>query len=115
MEIINSTLADLEFIFHLYNSAIKYQKKKGYDLWPQFSRQLIETDINENRHWKIMEDKEIVCILSVMYNDPVIWGIEKNKDPSVYLHRIAINPLYKGKKVMTIIKNWMTRLFMIYQ
>ncbi len=53
-----------------------------------------------------MDGETISCILSVMYNDPVIWGEEKNKDAAVYLHRIAINPTYKGRKMMGIIKDW---------
>ena len=106
MEFVNSTLADIEFIFQLYDSAIEYQTKNGYELWPQFERQLIEADIKEKRHWKIVEGEVIVCILSVMYNDPIIWGKEKDKDSAVYLHRIAINPDFKGKKMMSAIKDW---------
>jgi predicted GNAT family N-acyltransferase len=105
MEIINSSITDLENIFSLFDSAIEYQKKKGFDLWPQFSKELIETEIKENRHWKIMEGGVIACIFSVIYDDPVIW-VEKNVDPSVYLHRITINPLLKGKEIVTIIKDW---------
>ena len=106
MEITNSTHQDLDFIFELFNSAIDYQKKNGYDLWPNFKRDLIEHEIKEKRHWKITEANEIVCVFSVMYNDPIIWGSEKDLDPSVYLHRIAINPEHKGRKIMTVIKEW---------
>lgn len=53
-----------------------------------------------------MKGKSIVCIFSVMYNDPVIWGPEKDNDPSVYLHRIAINPRFKGMGMMKVIKDW---------
>ncbi len=106
MQIVNSTLSDIEVIYQLYNSAIEYQAKNDYELWPMFERQLIEADIREKRHWKILEGDVIVCILSVMYNDLIIWGKEKDKDPSVYLHRIAVNPDFKGKKIMSVIKNW---------
>ena len=106
MKIINSTLSDLDFIFYLYKSAIHYQTKNAFELWPVFSSKLIETDIHENRHWKIMEDETILCIFSVMYNDPVIWGAEKDQEGAVYLHRIAINPIYKGQKMMCVIRDW---------
>jgi GNAT superfamily N-acetyltransferase len=105
LKITNSIPADLPFIFQLFDSAIEYQRKNGYQLWPRFSEQLIETEIKENRHWKIMEGETISCIFSVMYNDPVIWG-EKDKDPAVYLHRITINPSYKGRNMMSLIKSW---------
>ncbi|MFL5754596.1 MAG: GNAT family N-acetyltransferase [Bacteroidia bacterium] len=105
MLIKNSIPEDLGIIFELFNSAINYQKAHGYELWPVFKKELIETEIREKRHWKIIEGDCITCIFSVMYNDPVIWG-EKDKDPSVYLHRIAIHPAYKGRNSMHLIRNW---------
>jgi GNAT superfamily N-acetyltransferase len=105
MLITNSSIQDTETIFRLFDSAIQYQKEKGYDLWPQFDRKLIETEIKEKRHWKILDGENIACIFSVMYNDPVIW-CEKDKDDAIYLHRISINPEYKGKEMMGVIKSW---------
>ncbi len=107
MEIINSSISDLETTFRLFDHAITYQKRNGYQLWPQFSRDMIIAEIKEKRHWKIIDNGQIICVFSVMYNDPVIWG-EMDKDPSVYLHRIAVNPEFKGKRIMTIIKHWAT-------
>lgn len=103
---VNSSLADVDFIFQLFDSAIEYQKKNDYELWPQFSKELIKTEIAEKRHWKILENDTIVCIFSVLYNDPVIWGEKRDKEPSVYLHRIAVNPLFKGRHIMKEIKKW---------
>ncbi len=105
LNIVNTTVNDLAFTFNLFEAAIVYQKKNGYELWPQFSQQLIKTEINEKRHWKIMYGEDIVCVFSVMYSDPIIW-LEKNNEPSVYLHRIAINPLFKGKGIMKLIRKW---------
>jgi hypothetical protein len=105
MKITNSSLSDLDLIYSLYKSAIEYQKKKGFELWPLFERQLIETDIKENRHFKILEGENIVCIFSIQYNDPVIWG-ERDKDPAIYLHRICVNPAFKGREIMKVIKDW---------
>jgi GNAT superfamily N-acetyltransferase len=105
MEIINSSIIDMETIFHFFDRAIEYQKKNNYQLWPQFSPTLIETEIKEKRHWKIVDDEKIAAVFSVMYNDPIIWG-ERDKDPSVYLHRIAVNPDHKGKSIMKVIRHW---------
>ena len=104
--IINSTAADMEIIFRLFDFAIEYQKKNGYDLWPQFSREIIETEIKEQRHWKIVHNTSIACIFSVLYNDSIIWGTEKDKDPAIYLHRITTAPSFKGMGIMSIIKEW---------
>lgn len=95
---INSSLADMDLIFRLFDSAIAYQKQKGFELWPSFGRAMIEKEIEERRHWKIMQNDQVACILSVMYNDPIIWGPEKDKDPAVYLHRITIHPTFKGRR-----------------
>ncbi|MBA2611618.1 MAG: GNAT family N-acetyltransferase [Bacteroidetes bacterium] len=105
LNITNSELTDLPIIFSFFESAIQYQKKKGYELWPQFSQELITNEINKKQHLKIVNGNTIVCVFSVMYNDPVIWK-EKDIDPSVYLHRIAINPLFKGNYIMKLIKEW---------
>ncbi len=107
MQVSNSSFRDLNTIFQLFDHAIAYQKRNDFQLWPQFSRSLIESEIKEKRHWKITDNTKIVCVFSVMYNDPVIWG-EMDKDPSVYLHRIAVNPEFKGKGIVKIIKDWAT-------
>lgn len=106
IQIINSETSDIPFVLLLFDSAIAYQQANGYNLWPRFSRELIEVEVAEKRHWKIVEDGSILCVFSVMYNDPVIWGIERDREPSVYLHRIAVNPQHKGKGMMRLIKAW---------
>jgi len=101
----NSQPADLELIFGLFDAAIAYQEKNGYELWPRFSEAMILAEISEKRHWKVMEADRIVGVFSVMYSDPVIW-LERNEDPAVYLHRIAVNPDFKGRSLMLIIREW---------
>jgi GNAT superfamily N-acetyltransferase len=105
MEIKHTTIEDIESAFGLYRAAVDYQRINGYNLWPEFERSLIEKEINEKRHYKIVDGNEIACVFSVVYNDPVIWE-EKDKEASVYLHRIATNPTFKGKGIMQLIKKW---------
>ena len=105
LQILNSAPADLDIIFELFASAIAYQEKKGYNRWPLFSRKLIETEMAEERHWKILDATMTVGVFSVLYNDPVIWG-ERNKDAAVYLHRIAVHPSFKGRGLMRVINSW---------
>jgi ribosomal protein S18 acetylase RimI-like enzyme len=100
-----SLLNDLETILGLYRDAVKYQKEKGYNLWPEFEKALIEREINEQHHYKVIQEGKIACVFSVLYNDPIIWK-EKDKDPAIYLHRIATNPNFKGKGMMQLITNW---------
>lgn len=101
----NSKSDDIETALFFFRSAIAYQRAKGYEMWPEFTSELIEKEIKENRHFKIIHNKEIVCVLSVQYNDPVIWK-EKDIDPAIYLHRIAVNPNHKGNRMMERIRDW---------
>jgi predicted GNAT family N-acyltransferase len=106
IRIVNSCAEDIGLIMQLFDSAISYQEKNNYPLWPRFSEPFILKEISEKRHWKILQGDTIICIFSVMYHDPEIWGEERNLEPSVYLHRIAVNPSFKGRKMMMTIKQW---------
>jgi hypothetical protein len=123
MQIVNSTLTDIDEIFRLYRGAIEYQKAKGYNLWKEFDRNIIIQEIKEKRNWKIVIDGQMACVFSVAYNDPVIWG-EQASLPSeggfsdlvsippsggwgaIYLHRITTNLAFKGRGFMNAIVEW---------
>jgi hypothetical protein len=105
MQIENCSPEDVDFILYLNKKAIGYQRSKGYNLWPVFERSYIEKEVREKTSWKITDGNKIACTFSVLYSDPVIWQ-ERNSDPAVYLHRIATNPEYKGKQLITIVRDW---------
>jgi len=104
-QIQNSNINDIDEIFRLYKIATYFQKTKFTVHWPEFDRTLIETEITENRQWKIVTDNKIACIWATTFNDPQIWE-EKNDDPSVYIHRIATNPDFRGQNLVGQIVNW---------
>ncbi len=105
MEIKNSSSEDLNEIFRLYNFARSFQKIKGAVLWPEFSKEIIEAEISENRQWKIIIDNQIACIWATTFTDPQIWE-ERNNDPSIYIHRIATNPDFRGNTLVEKIIAW---------
>lgn len=105
MTIQNSTLADIEEIFRLYTIATNFQKSKFFVHWPEFKRELIETEVRENRQWKIIIDDQIACIWATTFSDPQIWG-ERNGDPAVYIHRIATNSDFRGNHFVKRIVEW---------
>lgn len=106
MKITNSTPEDIEEIFRLYALATAYQKEKFPDnQWPEFDRKLIETEISENRQFKLIIENEIACIWAITFNDPEIWE-EKDDDPAIYIHRIATNPVFRGRNFISIIVDW---------
>lgn len=105
MIITNSQLADIDEIFRLYQSATEYQKTKASVLWPEFERSMVINEIAEKRQWKIIVDDTIACVFATTFTDPLIWK-EKDKDPSVYIHRIATNPGYRGSNFVAAIVEW---------
>lgn len=104
-QIQNSNINDIDEIFRLYKIATDFQKTKFTVHWPEFDRKLIETEISENRQWKIVADGKISCVWAITFNDPQIWE-ERDKDPSVYIHRIATNPDFRGQNLVGQIVEW---------
>ncbi|MFM9837856.1 MAG: GNAT family N-acetyltransferase [Cyclobacteriaceae bacterium] len=105
MLILNSSLKDLPNIFRLYNLATEYQKNKSNNHWQPFDSQMIETEIKEHRHWKIVKGEIIVCIFSTSTDDSLIWGKKGNKS-SLYLHRIATDTDHRGNNYVSFILDW---------
>ena len=105
MQIINSTADDTATIFKFYDHAIAYQKTKFNKHWQGFDLELVQTEIKENRQWKIMMDNTVVCIFAITFNDAAIWG-DKDEQPSIYIHRIVTNPLFRGNNFVNEIITW---------
>ena len=105
MTIKNSTIEDIDMIFDMYDKAIAYQKTVFNKQWLGFERDLIETEIRENRQWKIVIDDAVACIFAITFNDAVIWK-EKDRQPSIYIHRIVTNPEFRGAHFVNKIIDW---------
>ena len=91
-------------IFELYALATEYMKSKNQVAWPEFSREMVSTEIKESRQWKLLIDNKIACIWATTLNDDLIWGA--NNDKAIYIHRIATNPFFRGRKLVSQIVNW---------
>lgn len=106
MNILNSTIVDIDEIFRLYAIATNYQKDKfSGNIWPEFERNLVETEIQEKRQFKLIIHGSIACVWAITFSDPQIWE-EKDKDPSIYIHRIATNQNFRGQEFVTTIVSW---------
>lgn len=106
MTITYSTPEDITEIFRLYGIASAYQKtKKKVVVWPKFSRLLVETELAENRQFKLLINDETACVWAITFTDEQIWE-ERNLDAAVYIHRIATNPKFRGQKFIKVIVNW---------
>ena len=91
-----SDAGDLQAILEMYGHASALQREKEMVTWPEIPPSLIKQEIAEQRQWKMIIDGQIACIWVIAFDDPLIWG-EKNKDPSIYLHRIATAPKFRGQ------------------
>ncbi len=108
MEIRNSDVTDLPKIFELYRIATDYMKSKNQVAWPEFAKDLIVNEIEDSRQWKLLIDGEVACVWATTFNDESIWGAENN-EPSVYIHRIATHPDFRGQKLVKQIVDWADR------
>ena len=105
LEIKNCSLADVDSIMALYDAAIELQTKKNMVVWPKFERSFIEKEIQDKRQWKIMIGNEIACNWSITFEDKEIWG-EKDDNNSIYIHRLAANPAFRGNRFIDMIVPW---------
>ena len=101
----NCSLADADTILTLYDAAIHLQTQKNMVVWPRFERSLIEKEIQEKRQWKLVIDNEIACNWAVTFEDKEIWEARDNND-SIYIHRIATNPAFRGNRFIDVIVVW---------
>ena len=104
-QIINTEDADLAFIYHLFEEAIVYHKRNGYPVWRGYDKAVLDKDRAEKRQYKIMIDGEISFLFSVCYSDEFVWR-ERNAEPAIYMHRMVVNPKYKGRKLAKTAFDW---------
>jgi ribosomal protein S18 acetylase RimI-like enzyme len=106
MIIKNVTPLDIDKIFTLYKIASNYQKeKKTVVIWPDFNREMVAIEIAENRQFKLLINSEIACVWAITFSDLQIWEDSK-EDSALYIHRIAVNPNFRGNKYINKIVAW---------
>jgi hypothetical protein len=49
------------------------KKQKNVVVWPNFDQHLIETELSENRQWKLIIENQIACVWAITFNDAEIW------------------------------------------
>jgi len=105
--VVNTTFSDLDFIYWLFEEAIKYQRKNNYPVWRGYDKDVLRNDVECKYQYKILVGNDIACIFSLFYADPILWR-DREKGDSIYLHRVVVNPRYKGQKQLGNILNWLT-------
>ena len=105
MEVRRTRPEERDQILDLYAHASALQRSKGQVTWPQIDAALVDLEIREGRQWQIRLDGQMACVWVVAYEDPQIWG-KLDADPSVYLHRIATHPDFRGRKMVGHVVQW---------
>jgi ribosomal protein S18 acetylase RimI-like enzyme len=105
IKIINTTMDDLDIVHWLFGQAMDLQGKNGYQVWEEIDNIALEKDIDKGLQYKIVKDNDMLCIFSIQYNDPFIWR-NKDQHDAIYLHRIVVNPNFKGQKQFQKVLNW---------
>ena len=101
----STTAIDLESVYELFDHSIVYQEAKGYPTWRNYDKDALIKDIENKNQYKIIVDSQIAIVFSVRYDDRVIWR-EMDKGDSMYLHRIVVNPTFKGQKLFGQVLSW---------
>ena len=112
MVITNSSKEDIPEIFRLYKLATGFQKIKfPGNQWPEFDQELIATEVVENRQFKLLIDNKVACVWAITYSDPILW---ENDDAlsSIYIHRIATNPSFRGNNFVKVMVDWAMKFAM---
>jgi hypothetical protein len=105
MEIRSCTLSDVNEILSLYEAARNLQTERKTVVWPSFEKSFLEKEIQEQRQWKIVSDNVMACNWAITFSDPEIWGA-KDKNDSIYIHRICNNPTLRGNRYIDAIVEW---------
>lgn len=103
--VVNAELSDLEQIFDLFNQSILYQEKHGYPSWRNYDKGAVIRDVENRNSYKIVTHSRTAIVFSVCYADKIIWRA-RDKGKSIYLHRIVVNPEFKGQKLFGKILEW---------
>lgn len=104
-QILHNQPADLPFIYSLFDAAIQYQKQNNYPVWPDYDKKGLAKDIELKRSYKIVIDGETAIIFTVTLDDKVVWR-DMDQGNAIYLHRVVVNPKYKGQKLFGVILDW---------
>ena len=104
-EVVNTRMSDLPFIYRLFDKAMVYQKRNGYPVWPDYDRAVLQQDIKDQRQFKVLTQQGTQGVFSICYSDPIVWR-ECDQGDAIYLHRIVVNPVFKGQELVRKVLDW---------
>jgi ribosomal protein S18 acetylase RimI-like enzyme len=109
INIINTTTDDISLINRIFEQAIDLQRENGYKVWESIDKLALQKDIDERLQYKLVKDVDILCLFSIQFADPLIWR-NRDQNDAIYIHRMVVNPYYKGQKLFQTVLNWVKQL-----
>jgi len=103
--ITNTTNDDWNDVLWLFGEAMKLQGKNGYHVWEAIDMSGLKCDIENKLQYKILKGNDMLCIFSIQFCDPYIWK-DRDQNDAIYLHRIVVNPNFKGQKQFQHVLFW---------
>jgi len=79
----NTNLADLEFIYGLFDQSILYQEKKGFPVWRNYDKATLLNDVKLGNQYKVTIHGQVAIVFSVCYSDKILWR-EMETGDSIY-------------------------------
>ena len=101
----NTEIKDFDFICWMYDEAIRYQKRNNYVGWESIDKEYLKNEIENGLNYKLIQEDSILCAWGVVFSDPLIWR-EKENGSSIYMHRVVVNPNFKGQKLFQKVLKW---------
>ena len=102
----NAIPGDMEFIFFLYEKAIRFQKKSGFNIWQGYDKAVLTQELEAGLLHKLIINGRIALVFSAIYSDKLLW-FEREKEDAVYVHRLVVNPEMRGQKLFRHVFEWM--------
>lgn len=96
---------DLAFVYGLFEQAIEYQKRNRFNVWNGYDKEALQSEMHRGLQFKVMQENQVLAVFSVCFSDPVIWR-SREKGDALYLHRIVVNPDFKGQRHFEKILHW---------
>src|SRR5204863_6613931 len=70
-----------------------------------YDKDLLRNEVKKKAQYKIVIHQKSALIFSVVYEDKLVWG-DHDRDDAIYLHRIVVNPEFKGHRLFGIVLDW---------
>ena len=90
----------------IYAEAAAWQQAEAVNLWPPFSIEFLREQAAQKLLILSFDTDDNVCgCFGIAYDDPYIWS-ERNQDPALYIHRLAIRRSAAGQGFTAAALSW---------